>query len=93
MHTVSNVILREIIPEIVVDLDGSYLLIKYFTYTVENSKESWNKNHSLLMQDSCTPSFRFEISDSFESLKLTSRHLNMNSNAKSWENWNNNKLP
>jgi hypothetical protein len=40
MHTVSNVILREIIPEIVVDLDGSYLLIKYFTYTVENSKES-----------------------------------------------------
>jgi hypothetical protein len=33
-------LLREIIPEIVVDLDGSYLLIKYFTYTVENSKES-----------------------------------------------------
>jgi len=40
MHTVSNVILREIIPEIVVDLDGSYLLIKYFTYTIENSEES-----------------------------------------------------
>lgn len=39
-HTVNRAMVREIIPDIVVDNDGSYLLIKYLIYTTENSKAS-----------------------------------------------------